>query len=336
MLYGSFVTLITSGLDCSATSLNAPKVSIIMPCFNAASHLADSIGSVLAQTFSNWELIAVDDGSQDDTLALLRKQRDQRMRVHTQTNMGVSAARNAGLVLARGEYVVFLDSDDKWSPDFLSEMLKAIQEDQEVGLVYCGWQNVGLAGPRGEPFVPPDYESAEKISTLLASNRWPIHACLTKRELVSAAKGFDTRFVIGEDFLLWLEIACFHRIRLVPKVLAYYVHHAGVQATRDRVRAARQLREVQETFLRRHPEIVRQLGSEIIREVTDGMLLARAFEAYWRRDLVTAQPIFRMALRGGGWRLHDLRYLVPSLLPGFMYRKLVTMADARSQGEPLP
>jgi hypothetical protein len=132
---------------------------------------------------------------------------------------------------------------------------------------------------------------------------------------------------------LWLEIASFHKIKLVPKVLAYYVHHGGVQATRDRVRAARQLRDVQETFLRRHPIIIGELGRTRIRELTDGKFLERAYDAYWRRDLVTAQPIFRMALRGGGWSIRDLRYLLPSLLPSLFYQKLVTMADARSQAK---
>jgi glycosyltransferase involved in cell wall biosynthesis len=312
---------------------DAPKVSIIMPCHNAAAHLPVSIGSVLAQTFSGWELIAVDDGSADGTLAWLREQDDPRIRVHTQTNNGVSAARNAGLAMARSDYVAFLDSDDIWAPDFLSQMLEAIQADPEIGLVYCGWQNVGVPGPRGEPFVPPDYESAEKIPTLLASNRWPIHACLTRLDLVTAVGGFDTHFAVGEDFLLWLEISCFHKIKLVPKVLAYYVHHVGLQATRNRVRAARQLRDVQETFLRRHPIIVDELGRTRIRELTDGMLLARAYDAYWKRDLVTAQPIFRMALRGGGWGIRDLRYLLPSFLPGLFYQKLVSMVDSRSQAK---
>lgn len=310
---------------------DAPKISIIMPCYNAAAHLPVSIGSVLAQTFSDWELIAVDDGSADGTLAWLREQHDPRIRVHTQTNNGVSAARNAGLAMAKGEYVAFLDSDDTWAPDFLSQLLEAFQADPGIGLAYCGWQNIGVPGRRGEPFVPPDYETPEKRPVLLASTRWPIHACMTKRELVSAAGGFDTHFSVGEDFLLWLEIASFQRIRLVPKVLAYYVHHGGVQATRNRVRAARQLRDVQETFLRRHPEIVVELGRTRIRELTDGKLLARAYEAYWRRDLFTAQPIFRMALRGGGWKLRDLRYLLPSLLPASLYRKLVTIADAHPQ-----
>lgn len=97
-----------------------------MPCHNAEQYLSTSVGSILAQTFTDWELIAVDDGSRDETLRWLRSQTDPRIRVHTQANQGVSAARNAGLTLARGRYVAFLDADDTWSSCFLEDMTTAL------------------------------------------------------------------------------------------------------------------------------------------------------------------------------------------------------------------
>lgn len=302
-------------------------ISIIMPCYNARQHLPSSVASVLGQSLSSFELIVIDDGSSDDTLAWLREQTDGRIRVLSQSNGGVSAARNAGLKLAKGRFIAFLDSDDRWAPNFLERMVEAFREEPGIGLAYCGWQNVGKPGKRGEPFIPRNYEAADKKQTLLAGNRWPIHACLTLRELVAVAGGFDSRFAVGEDFLLWLEIACFHRIRLVPEVLAFYIHHDGVQATRDRVRAARQIRDVQGAFLQRHPEVVDELGIQRVRELTDGGVLARAYEAYWRRDLVTSQPIFRMALKGGGWKAKDLVYLLPALLPAGLYQLLIRSRD---------
>lgn len=302
-----------------------------MPCFNAEQHLPRSFKSVLDQTYPYLELIAVNDGSRDGTLAWLKAQTDLRVRVISQPNRGVSAARNAGLKEAKGSFIAFLDADDTWALNFLERMVGAFEADRSIGLAYCGWQNVGLLGERGAPFIQPDYEVADKKAILIANNRWPIHACLTTRELVSAAGGFDSRFAVGEDFMLWLEIGCFQRIRRIPEVLAYYFHHDGVQATRDRVRAARQLRDVQEVFLQRHPEVIAELGCTRVRELTDGMLLSRAYDAYWRRDLATAQPIFRMALNAGGWKLHDLRYLLPSLLPGSLYRRLITLSDVRQR-----
>ncbi len=153
-----------------------PAVSIIMPCHNAGTYLPASIGSVLAQTFKDWELIAVDDGSTDTTLGWLQAQTDQRIHVHSQTNKGVSAARNAGLANARSRYVAFLDADDTWAPHFLEKMLAALQARPEAVLAYCGWQNLGLPGKRSEPFFPPEYETPEKCEILFAGCRWPIHA----------------------------------------------------------------------------------------------------------------------------------------------------------------
>lgn len=313
-----------------------PRVSIVIPCFNAEQHLPRSFASIFAQTFTDWEIIAVDDGSSDGTHGWLLEHQCKRVKVLTQPNRGVSAARNAGLAIARGEFVAFLDSDDTWSPSFLEKMVAAISSTPEVGLAYCGWQNIGVEGPRGKPFIPPDYEQPDKKAKLLASTRWPIHACITRRDLIEAAGGFDVRFAVGEDFLLWLEIACFTRIHLVPEVLAQYIHHGGVQATRDRVRAARQLRDVQGTFLSRHPEITQELGGQQVRKLTDGVLLGRAYEAYWRRDLDAAQPIFRMAFQSGGWGWRDLRYLLPALLPQTLFKRVVLLADGRQTEEVKP
>lgn len=308
---------------------SSPKISIIVPCYNAEKHLPRCFSSVFAQGFEDWELIAIDDGSSDSTLSWLTAITDPRVRIHAQPNGGVSSARNAGLALARGTYVAFLDSDDTWSSNFLEKMLAAMETEPDVGLAYCGWQNIGLAGPRSVPFIPPDYEQSDKRAKLLASTRWPIHACVTRLDLVLKAGGFNTSFAVGEDFLLWLEIGSFYRVLLVPEVLAQYIHHDGVQATRDRVRAARQLRDVQSDFLARHPEILDELGKPKIRDLTDGMLLRRAYEAYWRRDLDTAQSIFKMALQGGGWRLRDLRYLLLALLPSRLFRWAIAAADRR-------
>lgn len=287
-----------------------------------AAHLEKSFGSLQSQTHHDWELIAVDDGSTDDTLAWLRAQNEPRLRIETQPNGGVSAARNAGLKLARGRYIAFLDADDTWAPDFLERMLPPLRAGHAV-LTYCGWQNLGVAGGRGNPFIPPDYEGPDKKVTLLTSNRWPIHAAVTRRELVLAASGFDTNFVVGEDFLLWLEIACFHHIQRVPHILAYYHHHAGFQASRDRGRAARQLLKVQETFLQRHPELVAEIGKRRIREITLGTFLKRGYDAYWKRDLDVAQEVFRLSFMKGGWSFKDLKYLLPAMLPSFLYHIMV-------------
>jgi GT2 family glycosyltransferase len=294
-----------------------------MPCYNAAAHLPASVASVLAQSLDDWELIAVDDGSSDSTLAWLRTQSDPRIRVHTQTNQGVSAARNAGIALAQGRYIAFLDADDTWDTRCLSLLAAALDDRPEAVLAYCGWQNLGVAGGRGEPFVPPDYETADKAETLFAGCRWPIHAALVKREAVLAANGFDPALKNAEDYALWLNVATTAPIVRVPEVLAFYHFHGGAQASADHARAALQFWQAQRHFLAAHPAFGNGLGRARMRALTTGELLKRGYARYWQRDLPAARRIFRAVMQQGYGTLSDWKYMLPAWLPESWHRWLI-------------
>jgi hypothetical protein len=224
--------------------------------------------------------------------------------------------------------VAFLDSDDTWEVRFLERMVRALDADRAAVLAYCGWSHVGLEAGRAAPFVPPDYEGPEKDARLLESCRWPIHATLTRREAISQANGFDTRLAVGEDFLLWLEIASFNRIVLVPEVLAHYHHHQSAQASTDKARAAIQTLKAQEIFLQRHPEVAARLGPARTRQLTLGSLLRRGYESYWARDLHAARRIFRTVMRHGYGYRQAWKQMLPALLPFDLHRKLVGWRDA--------
>lgn len=304
-----------------------PTVSIVMPCYNAAAHLPQSVGSVLAQTFADWELIAIDDGSRDGTLAWLKAQTDSRIRVCTQTNRGVSTTRNAGWAQARGDYVAFLDADDTWTPDFLEKTQAALQARPDAVLAYCGWQNLGLPGERGEPFVPPDYENAAKAETLFAGCRWPIHAALVRREAVLAAGGFDAKLKNAEDYALWLQVATAAPIVRVPEVLAFYRFHDGGQASANKARAALHHLRAQRGYLARHPDFRTSLGKKKARALMLGELLARGYICYWKRELPAARQIFRAVMKQGYGTLADWKYMLPAWLPESWHKKLIGLRD---------
>lgn len=301
-----------------------PLISIVMPCHNGAAHVAKSVLSVLGQTHKNFELIVIDDGSVDDSLKVLNSFEDQRVKVFSQPHSGVSRARNYGISKALGEYIAFLDSDDTWEASFLERMAASLELNPDAALAYCGWQNLGVEGGRGEPFIPPDYETPEKPALLLMENRWPIHAALTRSEFVRKAGGFDERFVIGEDYLLWLRIACFNSITRVSEVLAYYHHHGGVQATKDRMRHAKSWL-VKRTFLREFPGLARKLGRKKVREITHGSLLELGYVYYWKRDLPVARSIFRIVMRHGYGSIKDWIYMLPALLPRWLHNQLILL-----------
>lgn len=304
-------------------------ISVIMPCYNGGRYLKRAVSSVLEQRYKDAELIVVNDGSSDNSLEILEEINDPRLKVISQKNRGVCAARNQGLALASGEYIAFLDTDDTWHPDCLNRLYWALQEQPEAALAYCGWQNVGLPsrGRHGEPFVPPDYEVPCKAEILLEGCRWPIHAALTRKELILAAGGFDERFPIAEDYLLWLHIATFNKIVRVPGVLAFYHFHGGPQATESTVRAACSHWSVKRAFLREHPEVEIQLGKQRIRELTDGKLLEQGYTCYWQRDLPVARSLFRRVMRLGYGSLHDWRYMLPSLLPITCHKMLINLLE---------
>jgi glycosyltransferase involved in cell wall biosynthesis len=310
-----------------------PAISIIMPCYNAASHLPRSVGSVLAQTRADWELVIVDDGSTDGSWQELQRlaATDPRIRAIHQANAGAAAARNRGLQHARGIYTAFLDADDTWAPEFLEAMSAALDDDPDAGIAYCGWQNLGLGGGRDDPFIPPDYENEGKFAALLDRCRWPIHAALVRTRLVNDSGRFDETLSACMDYDLWLRIGSIHRLLRVPRMLAYYHHHGGEQITRDRARVALNHWHAKRKYLRAHPAVLDLLGKQRSRDLTDGELLRRGYASYWKRDLPAARKIFRTVMQQGYGTLRDWTHMLPAWLPESWHRRLLRLRDWHSR-----
>lgn len=298
-----------------------------MPCLNAERFILAATNSVFAQTLEDLELIVIDNGSTDHTLETVRSISEPRMKVLSLQKRGVSWARNFGLTHARGTFVAFLDSDDTWNCDFLEKLYSALASNPQATLAYCGWQNVGLPGPRGDPFVPPDYETPDKAAALLEGCRWPIHACLTRRAAINDTGGFNTQLAIGEDYLLWMEVSATGTIVRVPEVLAQYHHHDGVQATKNITLAALDTLKAKNLFLARHPQIAETLGTQEINELTWGKLLQSGNELYWRGDVENARPLFRKTLLSGYGTIAERLRMLPSILPLWLHKTIVASLE---------
>ena len=132
------------------------------------------------------------------------------------------------------------------------------------------------------------------------------------------------------DYDLWLRIGVRTRIVRVSKVLAFYRHHATTQITSVRWRQAINVWRVKQNFVKTYPEYVQHISPETLKDLTDGALLQRGYNAFWRRDLESAHKIFRMSLHNRYWSRKDLRYLIPSLLPEPWFRRIVLAMDRRS------
>jgi glycosyltransferase involved in cell wall biosynthesis len=216
-----------------------PMISVVMPAYNAESFVGEAIDSVLAQTFRDFELIVIDDGSSDRTLDILRDRaaRDPRVRVFTQSNRGIAATLNRGVELARSEWIARIDADDRMLPHRLERQLAFLGEHPDLSVAgslirYISEDGHPL-GTRWSPFTTP-----EAVSRAVRSNRViavPHNAVLMRRSAVQAV-GYRPEYVPVEDLDLWNRmVERGHRILVQPEVLTEYrihPHSAGISATR--------------------------------------------------------------------------------------------------------
>lgn len=308
-----------------------PLISVIMPCFNAAPYLAEAVGSALNQSYGNVEVVLVDDGSTDDSIeiaAQLAKENPDRVILAHSSRMGPYPARNQALRLARGELVAFLDADDWWDTTAL-EKLYAAMVASKADIAYCGWQNVG-EGIHSAPYLPPEYESEDPVAHFVRTCPWPIHAALVKKDLVDKLGGFSERRFSSMDYDFWLRtLALTRRIKLVPEVLAFYRWHGSGQVSAVKWRQVLDALTAQKDFIAANPALVRHLPAAQLRDLTEGQVLRQAYRAFWKRDLTSAQKLFRHAIMAGNYKLGDLRHLLTALLPPSAYARLVRFMDTR-------
>lgn len=185
----------------------APTVSVIMPAYNSEAFVGESVRSVLGQTFSDLELIVVDDGSTDATAARLAEFRDPRLKViHHESNRGVSAAGNTGFRAAAGRFLCCIGSDDIWLPTKLAEQIAVIQQEPDVGVVYS-W--LGLIDPEGRvsPRVEAPNLDDDPIATLGAGRCLVITTTLVSRDDYAKCGSIDPALRAGEDWELLLRLA---------------------------------------------------------------------------------------------------------------------------------
>jgi len=306
------------------------RISVIMPCYNAQAHLKESISNVLNQDYDDIELIVVDDGSTDQSKEILNGF-GKNITVISQKNQGPGPARNRGLEKASGEFVAFLDSDDYWGPNCLSALKKAL-DNTNAALSYCGWQNVGGPKKQCQPYIPPDYEQSDKVERFLKSAApWPIHAALVRRKILEEVSGFDEQWATCMDYDLWLRIGTRWPIVLVEQVLAFYRHNVGGQITSQQWRQARNVMLVKKHFINKFPNVVKHLSENRLKELVDGALLKRGYDAYWKRDLVSAHKIFRICLYNRYYKIKDLKYILPSILPENAFKKFVLVLEKTSE-----
>lgn len=303
-----------------------PRITIIIPAFNAESFLAETLASVQRQTFRAFEAIVVDDGSADRTGEIARQfaEQDGRFVLLRQTHAGEAAARNLALKRARGEWVAFLDADDVWLPEKLAAQLDLLAEEPRANLLFTDcflWDGRNDFDRRyANPHKFPDGDASRR---LIYFDLFATSTVMLKREMVDAVGWFDAELPPAEDWDLWLRVAerglC---VKGVQRPMARYRSWPG-QISRDKVRMCKANVRVLEKALARPQSALRRRAYQRSLRIARGNLeLASA------RPLIETQPRAVPAAALRAWRhcpirLKWLLWYIAALWPGSPWAEIV-------------
>ena len=226
----------------SAASSAAPTVSVLMTMFDAATHLRAAVESILGQTFGDFEFVIVDDGSRDDSAAIVESYGDARIRlVRNEQNKGQTPCLNQGLALARGAWVARQDADDISLPRRLERQMGRLRRDEKLALLGCqAWlvdDGGKFTGLLDVALGPESIEWAE-----LWENPFIHTAAIFRREAVTRLGGYDESFRICQDYDLWMRLAAEHPAANLSERLVVYRHaaqslqHSGRETVREESR----------------------------------------------------------------------------------------------------
>jgi len=197
-----------------------PEVTVVIPAYNAERFIADTLRSVQSQTFRDFEVVVVDDGSTDRTAAIVDAFGPPVQRVH-QRNGGVSRARNAGIGSARGRFIAFLDADDLWDPFKLEAQVTLLKARTELGFCYTGVRHIDGEGRVSS--VKPARDHLDLCRTLLLeSSVIAISSVVVRRELVEQSGGFDPDFSQCADWDFWIRMSRLAQYAAVTAPLVGY------------------------------------------------------------------------------------------------------------------
>jgi GT2 family glycosyltransferase len=227
--------------------VSAPRVSVVVPCYNAERFIGEALDSALAQAEVAVEVLVADDGSTDGTRTVLARY-GERVRVLQQDHRGPSAARNACLGVARGEYVALLDADDRFRPGKLARQAALLDARPEIGLVYTGWHVIDEAGVPLERQGWSREEGDVRRRLLLGNLAHPVAVMLRRRPVLDAG-GFDETLQVNEDWDLFLRLALRGmRWACVDEPLAEYRVHGGQSHRRAHLVYVTRLRILERRF----------------------------------------------------------------------------------------
>lgn len=204
-------------------------ISVVIPLYNKEKSIASTLQTVLHQTFNDYEIVIVNDGSTDNSVAEVEKVHDIRIRLINQQNAGVSAARNRGIEEAKGDLIAFLDADDEWKPEYLATQYQLYQKYPECSVFACNYE---FRDPRGNVTQPIIHKVSFDEEDGLLYNYFEIACCsnppicsisiMVRKNAILAIGGFPLGIKSGEDLLTWARLAVNGMIAYSKRPLAIF------------------------------------------------------------------------------------------------------------------
>jgi glycosyltransferase involved in cell wall biosynthesis len=204
-----------------------PKVTVVIPAYNAMQFLPKTVESVLAQTFSDWELLIVNDGSSDNIVQWATHITDDRVKLISQKNQGVSAARNTGIMQSSGEYLAFLDADDLWKPTKLEKQVRRFEEYPAAGLVYTWTTLVDALGKPIKRAIASQLEGNVWEQILVANMIGNGSSAMIRRSCFETVGMFDPKLSSAADRDMWIRIASCYPFAVVKEPLTLWRQHTN-------------------------------------------------------------------------------------------------------------
>lgn len=261
-----------------------PKVTVVIPAYNAMTYLPETLDSVLKQTCTDFEVLIINDGSKDNIIQWVSEITDPRVRLISQENQGLPGARNTGIAHAQGKYIAFLDADDLWEPSKLEKQLECFQQHPEAGVVYTWTLLVDEYGkPTGRIFASQAEGNVwrQLLETDVISNG----SCATvRKECFDTVGVFDRSLTSAEDLDMWLRIAVQYQFAVVKEPLTFYRQYA-TSMSKNRQRMFQNLQTVIEKAFKAAPSEKLYLRNRAYASIT----LNQAWWSVDEGDYITAK-----------------------------------------------
>lgn len=208
--------------------MNSVCISIVIPCYNGESYVVSCIKTLFSQTYSNWEAIFINDGSTDNTAAILSDyiSKDQRIKVYSQSNQGAAKAREYGLSKATGDFITFLDVDDTLQENALEQMLRAFDGDTDI--VVSGFNIVKGQSVRRKILHPCKLPSMDYLKKVLCGKYgWELWAKMYRKDLFTTSIKITQGIRIGEDAAVFIQLVCASRqVKILSEQVYNYIQYA--------------------------------------------------------------------------------------------------------------